>query len=339
MSHGVIEGYYFKVRGGIIFYSKGVLHPPWGVVGYPKYIPSDQGERVDPETGVRYRKEESMEKQLEIARQLFPNTVVHDPHVGALAPIIPLNVIEKIYEPVSKAREIIEVENAKGLLRDLKDMIKDLIEGSEAGNIGVSGSVLVNLHTPSSDIDIVVYGEEDGRRVYEYLRRVVPEERRGYRRYSEENMIRLMRFRGKETPLPRNVFAKQLRRKVLEGFYRDREYFIRLVKPPRPDEEYGQAVYRQLGTALLKLRVVDARDAIFTPCRYLVEPIGPVDGVKSKISEIYSLRGRFTELASEGDIVVARGRLEEVCYLKTSEKSYRLYIGYPGDYLVNLSDT
>ncbi len=335
MKADLVEGYYFRLRNNLVFYVKGVIHPPDRVIAYPKYIPDPLGDRVDRRTGIRYRKEESIVKQFSIVEKLMPNTVVYDPYIGDTVPSIPRLLIDEVYNPIERAREIISYSGGSGELLDIvRSLILDLIDGSGVGDIGVSGSVLARLYRESSDIDIVVYGVDSGRRVYEYLKTVVPYGEKGYRQYGSKDIERLYKSRSLETPIPLETLLEQERRRVLEGIYRGREYFIRLVRYPKPFEEYGMVIYRKLGRAVLKLRVIDASKSIYTPCTYRVETIDCIDGVCYSVEEVYSLRGRFNEIASDGDIVVAKGYVEELLYRYSGERTYRLYLGHPGDYMV-----
>ena len=331
--HGVIEGFYFIAYSGVIFYSKGVVHPPWSVIGYPKYYPSPEGERVSRISGARYHKLESPSEQFKLARELGCK-VYYDEYIGAEAPHIDVGSIERVLNPIEKARELISGEEClDNVLCKAREMIIDLIDNSgvKPHAIGLSGSILAGLHTSSSDIDIVVYGEREGREVYEYLKKAV-EEGGLYERYGPETIRGVYESRARETPVSFEEALQQARRRVLEGLFKGTEYFIRLVKPAPPREAYGMARYEKIGRSVLKAVVLDDSDSIYTPCRYAVRVKEFISGVEAPVREIYSLRGRFAEIARSGEEVVARGVVEKVCYAD-GEVAYRLYLGYPGDYL------
>ncbi len=332
--HGVIEGFYFIAYGGVVFYSKGVIHPPWSIIGYPKYYPSPSGDRVSRVNGARYAKLSVISEQLKLARKLGCR-VYYDEYVGAEAPHVELGFIEKILNPVEKAREVVneEYDNVR-VIRRAGEMLVDLIDNSGVSKeaIGLSGSILAGLYTESSDIDIVVYGENNGRRVYEYLKESI-DGRGPYRRYDSRSIARVYESRAKETPIGFEEAVKQARRRVLEGLFKDTEYFIRLVKPASPRESYGMARYEKIGVSTLKAVVLDDSESIYTPCRYLVRVKEFIDGVKALVEEIYSLRGRFAEVARAGEEVIARGVIEKIRY-EDGVVRYRLYLGYPGDYLI-----
>ncbi len=318
----IIEGYYMKL-GNIIFYAKGVEHPPGKVIAYPKYVPDERGERRN-RRGERFRKLATQHEQLRYLKSCCDEYLVYDPHIGREVPEIPLSSFDEVYDPIKRARELLA--SSQGMEKDAAQMITDL----GLSDIGVSGSILVRLHNESSDIDLVVYGEENGRRVYENLRKRI-EEGIEYRRYSEVDSRVLYERRARETPLSWDDFIKQEKRRVLEGYYREREYSIRLVKLGEP---YGSKVVRRNGKARLVLEVTDDEESIFTPCRYGVRVLKLLSGssIGKEVQFIYSLRERFTEIAAEGDVVEARGEVETWTYT-SGEELVVLYLGEKGDYM------
>ena len=328
----MIEGYYFKLHDNSIFYVKGVIHPPGKVIGFPKYIPSTRGSRIAA-NGLRYTKLATLNEQNYILNSRYSEFLVYDEHYGCKVPEIPLGYIVKFYNPICKAMEVLESRVDDEVLVDVKCMVKDIIECTGVKCIGVSGSILVGLYDSKSDIDVVVYGVSEGRKVYDYLLEVVPRAIRGYRRYIFNEVVELHRRRSVETPIPLDLELRYEMRKVLEGVFRGREYFIRLIDTS--DVGYHNITCRRLGSAVIKARVIDDSKSMFTPCRYGVEVLEHIDGVKVLVDEIYSLRGRFCEIASVDDIVVARGVVEKV---QVNGKSYyRLHLVEPGDYLINTS--
>uniref|UniRef100_A0A7C2VGU8 Polymerase nucleotidyl transferase domain-containing protein n=1 Tax=Ignisphaera aggregans TaxID=334771 RepID=A0A7C2VGU8_9CREN len=326
-----LEGFFYRLRSGDIFYAKGVTHPEGYAVAYPRYVVDLAGDRVD-RSGVRYRRLGTLEEEYSYASSRYSGYVRLDRFYCREVVLVPLSDIEHIYNPIQRARELLESTPEDSVLADVRNMVLDLVEATGVKDIGVSGSVLVGLHREDSDIDIVVYGIDNSRRVYRYLSEVVDKDPR-YRRYSADDVLGLYLRRSAETPIPFDQVLKQESRRVLEGFFGRREYFVRLLKYPWEEPSYGSYVCSKLGKAVLRLRVLDASEAMLTPCRYAVEVVEHVDGVRADVVEVYSLRGRFAEVAREGDIVIARGTVELIETL-SGEMYYRLYLGDRDDYLV-----
>ncbi|MCS7111044.1 MAG: hypothetical protein N3D82_01335 [Ignisphaera sp.] len=327
----IVEGFYFKLYDDSIFYAKGVSHPKDRVVAFPKYIRSVDGDRTTP-NGVKYTKVGDIINEYRIAMTKYSNYVVYDDYFGRKVVLVPLRDIVEVYSPIDKAVKIINSDPTKGILADVKDMLNDILNSTSARTIGVSGSILVDLYREDSDIDIVVLDENDGRKVYSFLSEVIDKPYSKIRRYSEESVARLYLTRVAETPIGFREFVAQERRRILEGLYGDREYFIRLIDRSHTDDIYDVYRCRKLGFSTMMLRVLDAKRSIYTPCRYGVEVLKVLEGVAVDVEEVYSLRGRFNEIAAEGETVVARGSIELLEY-RNGGRKYRLYLGDPGDYM------
>jgi predicted nucleotidyltransferase len=204
-------------------------------------------------------------------------------------------------------------------------------------NLGISGSVLVGLHQSESDIDIVVYGETQGRTVHQTLRHLLDNLSGPVRPLDGEQLMALYSSHRPDTPISFADFARLQARKVNEGFFRGVRYFIRFVKwPAQWGEQYADPSFEQLGSATILARVKDDRDAIFTPCRYPVEDVIFLKGVPgSHLQEVISFRGRFSDQVRTGEWALAKGSLERV--IPQSAPAYhRLTVGgLAGDYLLS----
>ncbi len=308
-----IEGYFLETVDRLIFDVKGLLHPPDRVVAYVRYVPDPRGSRVGPD-GTRYAKVYSLLRREEVIRSRFPEYMYFDKFFNRWLQAVPLSRIRRVYSPTSRLREIVE----RGARDGLEELARGLAErlsssGVELESMGVSGSLLVGLHTEGSDIDLVVYGEREGRLLYSYLKDVLTDQGE-LRAYREEELLKLYEFRSRDTRMPLREFLRVERRKVLEGVFKGRDFYIRLVKRPGEfGERYGERVYRRAGRATVVARVVDDGDSIFTPCRYLVDDVEVLEGsIPYPLLEVASFRGRFCEQAVKGERVLARGVVEVV---------------------------
>lgn len=328
----IIEGFFFKLRHGDIFYSKGVAHPPHSIVSLPKYIINKDGSKIS-RNGTRYSKLSTLSDQYKYALANYSNYIKFDEFYCRDVVLSPITDVVQIYNPIEKAKELMEVNwYEDNVLKDAQNMILDIITSTKVKDIGISGSILVDLYDKNSDIDIVVYGAKNGIKVYNYLREIIGKDSR-YKRYRRDNINTLHMRRSLETPISIKHLLLQESKKVLEGFFNNREYFIRLIKFPWEEPRYSSYRCKKLGKALIRLRVIDASESIYTPCRYRVEVIEYLKGVIAEVVEVYSLRGRFAEIAQEDSVVEAYGTIELV-KMYHGEKFYRLYLGDEGDYLI-----
>ena len=333
-----LEGGYVETPERLIFAVKGLIHPPDRVVAYLRYVADPAGDRV--REGVRYRRVYGFEEQLAIARSRYSQYLHYDEVWDVELQSVPLESIWKAYDPSEGLRDLMRGSGAKDpLAKAAKDFAEELssASGVSVEDMGVSGSLLLSLHTSSSDIDFVVYGVENCIKARYALRRLL-DEGGSFKRFDEERMRALFDFRAVETPMDYEVFAEQERRKVIQGLYKGYVYFIRFLKDlDEVGEAYGERRCRRLGTARVRAVVVDDFESLFTPCNYKVECLEVLEGAVDPraLKEVTSFRGRFAEQALKGEVVEARGTLEEVQF--RGERYQRLLVGAPGDYMVALS--
>jgi predicted nucleotidyltransferase len=328
----VLEGYYVESTEGLLFAVKGLIHPPQAVVAYLRYAPDPDGDREKGD--VRYRRLYHFEEQEELLRERYPAYLFFDPVFGERLQGVPYERIKQVYDPCLK---LAQLRRRKGL-DDLEEKAVEFagLLRTKAkvpkGSIGISGSILVGLHTTQSDQDLIVYGSENCRAVHETLRELLDQPSSGVERLDQKGLEELYAFRSRDTPMGFEDFVRLEGRKVIQGRFWGCEYFIRFVKASSEvGERYGNRRYVPLGSAEIRARVTDDTEAIFTPCAYRTDEVQFLEGAEvSDLNEIASFRGRFCEQAKEGEWVVARGKLERVSS-KREPVYYRLLVGRPGD--------
>jgi predicted nucleotidyltransferase len=187
----------------------------------------------------------------------------------------------------------------------------------------VSGSLLIGLHRPESDIDLNVYGAAEGMRVYEALGRL-RKELDWVKPYDDATVQRVLEARWGNTDIDPEKLRDLEKAKVLHGLVNGKDYFMRLIRDLEKDD-----VSRPLGAVTVRATVTDAGGSIYTPCLYHLKG---AEAQGHTVTELLSYRGKFTEMAEEGETVEARGTLEAA--MREGEKRYRVVLGAKGDYLV-----
>ena len=323
-----IEGDYIETADGLLFAVKGVHHPPGLTIAYLRYMPNPNGERM--RNGKRYQRLYDLEQTEEILRRDFPKYLNHIEEKSITLQSVPNKYLLRRYDPREKLREMIKKPEG-----DLQKTIAKLAEslhnkGVPHHSIGVSGSPLIDLAGPDSDVDIIVYGVENGRKTYEALTEL-RKETDWVTAYDKETVASVVESRWADTGLDLHKLGSIEVRKVLHGRVEGRDYFFRLLKLPH--EVVIEDVSRPLGVVRLTAKIADADEAIYAPCSYLIEDCEYLDSDGLPVpSQLLSFRGKFTEQAVSGDRVEVRGTLEEV--MTKGASSFRVILGRKGDYMI-----
>ncbi|MBS7637657.1 nucleotidyltransferase domain-containing protein [Candidatus Bathyarchaeota archaeon] len=319
---------------GLIFDVKGFVHPPDRIVAYLRYLEEPSGDRRRGDK--TYVKVYSLSERDRIIREKYPQYLFYDPVFGEYLEGVPHNAISKIYEPAAKVLELVKKPHLDQVEIQALEFLKILHDSSNVGKLGLSGSILVGLHTENSDIDVIVYGRKNCLIVYESLTQLM-QEGKSVTSYSSSDLKRLYGFRFEAPQMPLEDFIRIERRKVSQGRFRGRDFFVRfLLDWDEVDEKYGDRIYTPCGYAKIRARVEDDLDSIFTPCRYEISQVEVLEGTNlTSITEIASFRGKFCEQAKKGEKIIAQGKVEKVIY-KNGAEYFRLILGAkPSDFMMS----
>jgi predicted nucleotidyltransferase len=331
------EGDFLKDLNGIIFDVKGLVHPPNRIIAFPRFIPEPKGTRMH--KGVTYDKIYNISARFKFLEKNFSNYIVYDSVFDEKLCEVPSENVKHHYKPSNRLRELRRSEKLDRLERialDFLEFIKDYVN-MPCNTMGISGSLLAKLHTSSSDIDPIVYGSENCRKVYSTLQQMLKNGNTPFKPYTTQDLKVLFDFRSKDTLMDFEDFIAIESRKVLQGKFSGKDYFIRFVKNWNEiNEEYGDVRYKNSGYAKIKATIADDSESIFTPCVYRIENVRIIEGRGFQpIQEIASFRGRFCEQARTGEVVVALGKVEHVRDRRQNREYFRLLLGNkPSDYMV-----
>jgi len=331
------EGDFVESVDRLIFDVKGLVHPKNKVIAFIRYFPEKKGLRERGKS--TYSKVYSLSERSRFLSEKFPKYIVYDPVLDEELCEIPVDSVKYHYKPTEK---LVELRNSDSLdeIESLALQLAKLLKETAKipwDAIGISGSIMVGLHTPSSDIDPIVYGSENCRKVHSALRNLLKEKNSAFKPYTLKDLKDLFDFRSKDTVMSYEDFVRSESRKVLQGKFLQRDYFIRSVKDwSEVDEQYGDIRYVNVGYAKVEATVTDDSESIFTPCVYRVSDVRVLEGTQIKsVEEIASFRGRFCEQARTGEAVIAQGKVERVIDNRQDREHYRLLLGNrPSDYMI-----
>jgi len=305
---------------------KGLLHPPDRIIAYLRYYPDSRGARS--RNRVRYVKVYDLTKRRLLLEKRWPRYLYYDEVQGRELQGVPKDNILALHTPRQRLAVLLHSKRKDALEKSATRLVETLAEesGLSLGDLGVSGSLLVGLHRESSDLDIIVYGTAAARSVQRVLSTLL-EDDRIFHVYAPRDLKRLYSRRGMQKAITFRNFELQESRKVFQGKFLGLDYFVRCVKDwDEITERYGDARSTQMGKCRLSAKVMDDRESLLTPCRYLIGQVEVLAGDPSCLpQEVVSFRGRFAEQAIQGERVFAQGRLEKV----QSEDSeyFRLVVG------------
>ncbi len=320
------DGDTFVTKEGFILNAFGYEHPADRVFAFLKYVPAkfkalfnvDFLEKTwQHENAKLFRAEKLYTAQnyrefLQTLRSSFPEYVYFCPFrqkdVIAASP----DSIKRIYVPKECLHRLRKLESKDGLQKMTLGFV-DLLS-AESGvtheDFGVHGSVALNMHTPESDIDIVVYGRENFRKLEKTIERLV---HTGTLSYQSSNRLDVARrFKGR---------------------YRNKIFMYNAIRKPeeiRP--EYGMFTYRAISPVSFTCTVKDDNESMFRPAIYKVGKYKESD-IGSALSEdsipefVVSMIGCYRNVARQGDEIKVHGMLERVENLKSGEVFHQVVVG------------
>ena len=330
------EGDLIETKDGNIFDVKGLMHPPGKIIAFIRFTPDPRGDRKRGDTS--YRKVYPLQERYHLLRKKFPQYLVFDPVFDEWLCEVPVEMVKEHYEPRRLLNQFCHKKPHEELKKQTFDLAQLLHQSASVSwkALGLSGSVLVGLNTPNSDIDLLVYGSKNCWKVHGALKSLTHDGTSHLRPYRRRDLRALFDFRSKDTAMNFEDFVRTESRKVLEGKFHERDYFIRCVKEWNEiREHYGSVRFESVGEANVRATVIDDSQMIFTPCAYGIDDVKTLEGKGVKpLREIVSFRGRFCEQARKGEQVTARGKVERVQRLG-EEEYFRLLLGNkPSDYMI-----
>ena len=246
-----------------------------GVKSLLRYVPDERGDRRDAK-GRRYRKL-GHEEALNYGRfERFRRGGIF---------LIPLFEIDEVYRPDERLEEV----------RGRDPVVDEIAEILDLPKMGVTGSRLVGLSKPDSDVDFVAYGirsfELGRERIREGLEDGTlspPDLRRVYER--------------RRVRIPFEVFRVHEERKFNKAMVDGINFDLLFVR----DSEKGlvpEKMGTRRGIVCVTAEVIEERAFDYPACYFLDHPT---------VDAVLSFTHTFAGQVFEGEVLEARGILEEI---------------------------
>ena len=320
------EGYFFCVIGP--------THPEDRVIAYLKYVPDPEGKWGKEDK--RYRRvlrHYTMSDLLETLRfvEHLPEYMYHSSVWSITMSAVPLDRISTHFRPEEKLSQLRSKKKLDILQTKAVDLANLVSEESAvaAENLGVTGSVLLDIHRDFSDIDLIVYGMENSRLIKEAIIQEFEEKRSPMRPFDARKAEEWCIEKTRRFPLTYKEARTILGRKWGRGLFKRTMFSVHPVKlEEEVSEEYGQRTFRPEGMVEIEGTVSDASEADFLPSVYKLEDTTIVEGKKVEdISEISSYEGLYGGIAEEGQRILAYGKLEKVVDTRSRKDYHRVLVG------------
>jgi predicted nucleotidyltransferase len=169
------------------------------------------------------------------------------------------------------------------------------------------------MHSQESDIDIVVYGSRNFRKVEEAINKLVGEGTLSY------------------------VFSNRLdAARRFKGRFRGKIFMYNAVrKPEEVTTKYGEYSYMPIAPVKFQCKVKDDCEAMFRPAIYKIEDYRPLSQnsklPKGMVPEaVVSMIGCYRNIAKKGQKIEVAGMLERVEKVGTGETFYQVVVGTAG---------
>ncbi len=336
MERGYRNRDYLETVERLLFTVVGDVHPFDRILAYLKYFPYKHGvwgsgtRRYD--RALKFYSTLHLKDTLTYLEKMYPQYLYYSDVYHVTISAVASQSISIRYYPESRLSNLMHSESLDSLEEKVVDLAVIISKESnvELAQFGVTGSVLVDIHNPKfSDIDLIVYGKENGLKVKKAVERMLDSGDHGLQRFDDAAVVRWLSSRAWLYPLDRKDVELIYRRHWNRGVFEGTEYSIHVGKVEKEiEEKYGDKIYTPKGTIEAEAVVVDASDSLFMPGIYYVNSVKIVKGpVVSDVKEIVTYEGLYSDVVTPGERIKACGKLEEVHDKRNGEVHHRILIG------------
>ncbi len=321
-----MDGDTFVTADGFIMNTFGYEHPSDRVFAFLKYIPAKYKDMFNVEMLERtwhfgqnelFRAEKlytakNYQTFIEAFRKNFPDYIYYDQNRGKELITAPLDRIEEVFVPRDRLSWLLSLPKLDDLQAKALELIKLIGEEAEVhiSDLGLHGSLALNMHAPHSDIDFVVYGTDNFRRVESAIERLV-------------NTAKLNYIVGNRLDAARKF----------QGRYKGKIYMYNATR--QSDDvtvKFGQYKYTPLATVRFQATVCSDRETMYRPATYKISGYKPQDP-ESELSidkipiQVVSNIGCYRNVAKQGSDIKVSGKLEKVESTTSDEVFYQVVVG------------
>jgi predicted nucleotidyltransferase len=224
----------------------------------------------------------------------------------------PLSSIERVYVPKDCLTALRGLKHPDTLQKMAVDLIRLLSQESDVDleDFGVHGSIALNMHAPESDIDFVIYGSQNFRKVESAIERLV---NAGTLSYIISNRLDAAR--------------------KFQGRYLNKIFMFNATrKPEEVKTKYGMFRFSSIDPVRFQCTVSNDSETMFRPATYKIADYKPLDAESElppdKIpTQVVSNIGCYRNVAHQDSEIKVSGKLERVEAIKTGDVFYQVVVG------------
>ncbi len=320
------DGDTFVTKEGFIFNTFGYEHPAGRVFAFLKYIPASFKDMFNVDMLTRtwrygetqlFRAEKlytakNYQTFIETFRRHFPDYLYYCPFRSKELITSPISSIETVYVPRKCLKALQKVKKPD----ELQAMALELLcviskhSGVALADFGIHGSIALNMHSPESDIDFVVYGSENFRTVEQAIAELV-------------NMGKLSYISGNRIEAARRF----------QGRFKGKIWMFNATKArDEIKNEYGKFSFTSIVPLKFQCTVADDNETMFRPAIYKISNYKPSDSASElpfdRVPDrVVSNIGCYRNIAREGSEIKVAGQLERVEPVADGEIFYQVVVG------------
>jgi predicted nucleotidyltransferase len=328
---------FLRTTEGFLFCVVGPFHPPNRVISYVKYVPSKlgkwgRGKRRFRRTMQAYTIS-SLLNTFNRLEKRYPHYLFYSPFYNILMTAVPLEYIARHYKPEEKLARIFQISRLDGLQKKLKRFVSLVSKksGVPLESFGVTGSILLHIHQPFSDLDVTVYGLKNSLAVKKALTDAYSSWKSAIQRFEDKAFKGWCRSKVRSFPLTFDETRQIYQRRWNIGVFEGTRFSVHPVKLEEElTQKYADKIYEPVDPIVMSGVVEENAESMFLPSVYLVKDLKIIKGPQvTSIREVVSYEGLYSDIAEIGETILVKGKLEKVHNTRTKQNYHRVLVGSP----------
>lgn len=241
-------------------------------------------------------------------KQHYPDYLHYSPVLDAYLHAVAVAKIVRHHRPKQRLQEIMQAQPKDSVEQDLFQLCRLLQQnGLDLSKIGTTGSILVGVQNPASDIDLVCYDKAVFHQCRAIARLLIDQER--LQTLNDKDWLQSYDRRSCALTFAEYVWHE--RRKYNKAVINGRKFDLNLLAESPPSEK---TIYRKQGLIIVQCRITNDTHAFDFPSEFAVD--------HEYIRSVVSFTATYTGQAFSGETVEVAGVVEQ-----TEQGDRRIVVG------------